>query len=291
MAVAQPIPIKIRPQHSINIRPHTSPNTIDQLWDESALGLERDDHMNVSVDSFHSGIGLNAEIELHPDGIIRTLPDTPVSMEMRSTVLTDSQPVRVKYLDFNKEYQDAIFILNGTTPVELPPMYRVLSAENYSSDEADEWLESQGEVGWTSQPTSGIVTIYEKGSTGLVTDPKTFASYGGTFGGVVLNSISMEKSFNSSYTIPKGFRGYPIYIEPVLGKFDEVFFAIQTRRPGGPWVTRSAFQAFQNQFQREIKARFIQELTDIRVICRETAGVGNIPVSMSYQIILLKEVE
>ena len=289
MAVT-PIPVPPQSLKPFNLKPVSSPNNLDEIWYLKALDLSASNYIDVSVDAFISDIGINQTKEVSSVGTIRELPTAPIEMRMKSTNVADTFPIQITYLDSNKEYQVAIFILTGTTPVELPEMYRILFVSNASGDSTTTLLEANGfteGVDFNNGATQGTITVYRSDGDGTLANARTMAGWNQYFT-VGASQINVEQSLLSSFTIPRGYRGFPFQFEPILGKNDEVFFAIQTRAPGGPWVTQIPFSAFQNEFQRNIFPRGIPELYDVRVLAHENGGVANVPAAFSYQLLLVQ---
>ena len=289
------IPGQENPAKYINGKPHTNPNSLTELWDETVQNLASPDYIDISVNGWIEDIkplGPAETKEIWPGGTIRELPLEPVTMFIKSTNAGDLQPLQLTYLDEEKRYRKSIFILQGTTPVELPPIYRILDAENVSGAGTDAYLESFGVTSQVSGPTLGEVSIYSDGGTGDFSDPKTQAGWSNEFtAGGNSTGIAMEKAFLSSTTVPRGYQGYAFHFESSIGKSDEVFFAMQTRTSTGEWVTRIPYVTFQSDIQRDILPRVLLELMDTRILAFEIGSIPLVPVAFSYQVLLLKSQE
>lgn len=286
MAAATPIippSIVIHPQ---GFRPNNFPDEIARVWDEGVMSLSEDVYFPVSRDCFIEDLGANTLAEVHLAKTVRALPALPVTCYLKSTNATDKQPIQIEYIDNQYNYQSAIFMLDGTTPVELPLMYRVLTITNISSTDIGNYLTSIGIVGFNLTTTIGNVSVYYGAGSGLPSEATTLQYFPANY--VIDTGMKVNKSMDSSFTVPKGFTGFPFGFETILGKTDEIFFSIETRTPGGPWVSRIPLQMFENILSRRAKPRAIPELYDLRVLARSDATASSVPVSFGYQMLLIK---
>lgn len=285
MAVFTPIPFPSFPGNPVGYRLRQSLNNVSEIWDAATLDVARNDLITVNVDSHIEAIGIGELVEIRPNKTIKEVPSSAVTMFIKSDNVGDLHPVLITYLDDQFLYQQGLVVLDGTTPIELPPMTSIYTIENFSGDMSAALLGAAG-VPFTNGPALGRVTIYVTGGTGDYLDAKTQAYYNGALS--VDAGICMEKSLESARKIPAGFRAFAFNFNTLVGKNDEIFLSIQTRQPGGNWVTRIPFQMYQMEHSRLMEVRFIPEMWDIRVLAKETGGTAGIPVSFGYQILCVK---
>lgn len=286
MAAATPIPAPTGVIHPLNFRPRDYPDAIEQVWDTAVMQLGEDVSIPISRDCFADDIGVSTLVEVHLGKTIRAQPSAPVTMWLKSTNATDKQPITITYLDSNKDYQQSIFMLNGTTPVELPLMYRCLGIENASSTAIGTYLTSLGVVGFNIATIAGAVSVYYGAGTGLSTENTTLQYFPASY--AIDSNIVINKSMDSSFTIPRGWTGYAFGFEAVNGKNDEVFLNIETRAPGGPWVSRVPISFYENIFTRIAKTRAIPELYDLRILAKSGGVAADVPIGFNYQLALIK---
>lgn len=287
MAAATPIILPSTVFHPEGFRPHDFPNQISEVWDSASLSLSEDTLIAITRDAFCEDIDPSNLVELHLSKTIRVQPSSATTMWLKSTNATDKQPIEVQYLDDGYFLHTAIFMLNGTTPVELPPMRRVLQITNISSSDVGVYLTSLGITGFNLTTTLGAISIYYGAGTGLPTENTTLQYFASSY--VADANMAIGKSMDSSFTVPEGFTAYAFGFELVNGDNDEVFISIETRAPGGPWISRVSLNLFSNIFSRQSKVRAIPERWDVRVLAKGSGVAADVPVAMNYQLILIKD--
>lgn len=288
MAIAVPIPLPLAtPPDAARLR--GSPNNLDELWDAASLSIKRDELITVNLNAYTEDLTVNTAGEIRPGAIIRTLPASPQSVFLTSDNASDLHPVLLEYLDGDKLYRLGIVNLTGTTPVEIENLFRIISIQNSTSDAAEALLLGAGET-YNGGVSVGTVSAYISPGTGDPTEATTQAHYSADID-VNGDTIALERSLESGVTIPAGYRGLVKRINLLVGRADEVFVAVQSRAPGGIWITFIPFQLSEGAHEKNMSSHAIPELHDIRAIAIETMAVAGVPVTFSYQVLLVKNGE
>lgn len=259
------------------LRAFRHPATVEELWDQAVLGL-RTDVIPLSVNGFNVNL-TNVLTEISNNSTIKAFPDNAIEYFAVSTDNADVDWIQITGLDENKEYKQEYVELNGTTPVSLGNWFRIWQAETGAGQEVSPGQQAP------ANPVIGDIIVYEAGSSGSKTDAKSMA--------VMIPTVTAdensagERSYNCFITIPKGYSGYVFGFNAISGRNDEVLFVVQARIPNGVWQTIIPEQYFESTQSRQLKPRYIPELSDIRVLASK-AGGEVVPMTFAYQALLLE---
>ena len=214
-------------------------------------------------------------------------PVVPVEIELVSDDAGDTGFYQIVCLDADKRYFINIVQANGLTPVPLGLNFRVLNIRNASGVE----LPNGNKV--SSKKTIGNVVLRKVGAGGTPSAP-TFDYYAKLTELLDLGSgtsplVPGERSFTGASTIPAGYRGFAKDFHVFTSKGDAVEVSVQAKPSASTvWTTEvpaSALEGFTDFDQNWIE---VPELYDLRVIAKQSAGAGVVPVEVHYQLLFVK---
>ena len=265
-------------------RSSNSIRNLVELWDQATLGL-RDDVIAETIDGFIADLQ-NSTVEVNQQQQTLNLPATPITVEFVSSNVADVQPLQVEYIDINGDFVTSIVTLTGTTPVQLPNVFRMLFARNAGGftvfiNDGSLTIPSEG-------PIQGTVYCYKQGSTPGA-DGDTFLMITPTLdlGNGANAEIRGQRSYGSHYSIPKGYSGYVRVVQPWVGRNDDIKLSVQAKPKTGEWSTEIPLSGVNQISSAGENWRYIPEEFDLRVIGQESGGAGTVPVLLQYQLLLI----
>lgn len=273
--------------------------SLDQLWQITQMGIF--DLQSNLVDGLPSAIATrivgqisdlaNQTKEVNNLDLGTNLavnrPLVPVEIELVSDDAGDTGFYQIACLDADKNYFINIVQATGLTPVALGLNFRVLNIRNASGVT----LPNGSKV--PSKTTIGNVVLREVGASGTPASPgvdyyaKLTPLLNLGSGTSVL--IPGERAFTGGSTVPKGYRGFAKDFHVFTSKGDAVEVSVQAKPSESTvWTTEvpaSALEGFTDFDQNWIE---VPELYDLRVIAKQAAGAGTVPVEVHYQLLFVK---
>lgn len=265
-------------------RSSNSVRNLGEVWDQSTLGL-RDDVVAETIDGFITDLQ-NSTVEINQQQQTLNLPTAPITVEFISDNAADVQPLQVGYINGDGDLVNSIVTLDGTTPVQLPNVFRMLFARNAGGftvtiNDGSLTIPSAG-------PIQGAVYCYKQGSTpGANGDTFLMITPTLDLGNGTDVEIRGQRSYGSHYSIPKGYSGYVRVIQPWVGRNDDIKLSVQAKPKTGEWSTEIPLSGVNQISSAGENWRYIPEEFDLRVIGQESGGAGTVPVLLQYQLLLI----
>jgi len=99
-----------------------------------------------------------------------------------------------------------------------------------------------------------------------------------------------ERSYEGSFTVPRGWQGFFLQAQAFPGKWDEVAISFQVRPFGGVFVGEAVINSFEVPTQVMGTGERFPELSDIRIMAKGLSSQGGDPILVRYSILLVKNV-
>lgn len=255
---------------------------MSELWDQSVLDLRGENVISETIAGFIDDLS-NSTKEVNQQGQTLNWYETPFTLEVVSDNAADVQPLQLEYINGDGDRVEALVMLTGTTPVQVPNVLRAELLRNVGGFQiGDNLIPSGGEI-------QGTVSAYKQGATPN-TDGDTFLIITPTInlGAGADAELRGQRSYASHHTIPRGYSGYVRLIQPWTGRNDEVRLSVQAKPFTGVWATEIPMAGVNTISTGESGWRYIPERFDLRVIGQEASGGGTVALLLQYQLMLIK---
>lgn len=186
----------------------------------------------------------------------------PTQLYLCSTSVSDTQLIKINYIDLNYVSKSMTYQLNGTTPVVI-----------FNDAHAVWRMENIGSVDLV-----GTITVGSN-ATGIPTPSQTYCNIVSTSG------VHSNQSLTCVYTVPDGWTGFITHFRTAAQKNVDCLSAGFLRDFGSVFKYKKALSVFQSS--TEVSKIFLKtpSKSDLKIVCiAQTGGI----CYFEYTIILIK---